>query len=173
VRTERQLAEALSGSAAWREAALAKGGDLQVRRELGTRKASTEAWVAARRAEQLALDVATLQAALHLTRNLTLTLTSTLTVKSYAYPYAYAYAYAQQAAALLQEVDSLVVGREVAELEGQLSFLRAQLQHEGAALQLSRAAEAGLATRLHEAVEAAAAAQLELDYMRDQGRMHL
>ena len=171
MRTERQLAEALSSSAAWREAALAKGGDLQVRRELGTRKASTEAWVAARRAEQLALDVATLQAALHLTRNLTLTLTSTLTVKSYAYPYAYAYA--QQAAALLQEVDSLVVGREVAELEGQLSFLRAQLQHEGAALQLSRAAEAGLATRLHEAVEAAAAAQLELDYMRDQGRMHL
>ena len=50
MRTERQLAEALSSSAAWREAALAKGGDLQVRRELGTRKASTEAWVAARRA---------------------------------------------------------------------------------------------------------------------------
>jgi len=75
VRTERQLAEALSSSAAWREAALAKGGDLQVRRELGTRKATTAASVAARRAEQLALDVATLQADLPLTRTLTLTLT--------------------------------------------------------------------------------------------------
>ena len=41
------------------------------------------------------------------------------------------------------------------------------------ALEVSRAAEAGLVARLHEAVEAAAAAQLEVDYMRDQGAVHL
>ena len=38
---------------------------------------------------------------------------------------------------------------------------------------MSRAAEAGLVARLHGAVEAAAAAQLEVDYMRGQGPMHL
>ena len=54
-----------------------------------------------------------------------------------------------------------------------MSFLRVQLQHEGEALEVSRAAEASLVARLHEAVEAAAAAQLEVDYMRDQGPMHL
>ena len=54
-----------------------------------------------------------------------------------------------------------------------MSFLRVQLQHEGEALEVSRAAEAGLVARLHEAVEAAAAAQLEVDYMRDQGPVHL
>ena len=87
VRTERQLAEALSSGAAWREAAQAKGGDQQVRREQGARKAHAVASVAARRAEQLGLDVATLQAA-----------------------------------ALLQEVDAHVVGREISELDGQVTL---------------------------------------------------
>ena len=61
VRTERQLAEAQGSGAAWREAAQAKGGDLQLRREQGMRRAHVEADVAGRRAEQLELDVASLQ----------------------------------------------------------------------------------------------------------------
>ena len=137
VRTERQLAEALSSGAAWREAAQAKGGDLQVRREQGARKAHAVASVAARRAEQLALDVAMLQAA-----------------------------------ALLQEVDARVVGRELAELEGQVNLLRTQLLHERDALAVSRAAEASMVARLHKAVEGATSAQLEVDFVRNQGHSH-
>jgi hypothetical protein len=137
VRTERQLAEALGSCAAWREAAQAKGSDLQVRREQGTRKAHAVASVAARRAEQLALDVATLQAA-----------------------------------ALLQEVDAHVVGWEIAELEGQVNYLRTQLLYERDALAVSRAAESSMAARLHKAVEGATSAQLEVDFVRNQGHTH-
>ena len=202
VRTERQLAEALSSSAAWREAALAKGGDLQMRRELGTRKATTAASAAARRAEQLALDVAALQADLPLTRTpdpypsprphrkvLSLPVRLPLPLPPAGGGAAAGGRRARRRAGGRRARGAGELPRRPAAnpysdpspnrkpssspIPTQVSFLRVQLQHEGEALEVSRAAEAGLVARLHEAVEAAAAAQLEVDYMRDQGPVHL
>lgn len=116
MQTERRLAEALDSGVVWQEAAQAKGGDLQMQREQGAVRVQASVTLAGRRAEQLALDVAALQAA-----------------------------------ALLQEVEGQVVGRELATLDGQVGFLRTQLLLERDALAVSREAEAGLLASLRHA----------------------